>query len=212
VIVCLHGFMDSWRTWDLVRPYLGDVLAPPLPGHLGGRPLAGNFDFATDVERALDEAGLETAHFVGNSLGGYIALLMAQRGRARSVVAFAPAGGGEHEETLALQETGAVPLSKITTRPLPLQAELNLTAALRACDIAPMIANARAHGWPLEPAKIGCPVRIVWGTEDQLLPYPRSAAFYRRSLHADWVELEGVGHAPQLEIPLEAAQLVLGFI
>ena len=92
------------------------------------------------------------------------------------------------------------------------QAELNLTAAVRACDIAPMIANARAHGWPLEPAKIGCPVRIVWGTEDQLLPYPRSAAYYRRSLHADWVELEGVGHAPQLEIPLEAAQLVLGFI
>ena len=75
------------------------MLAPPLPGHLGGRPLAGNFDLATDVERALDEAGLETAHFVGNSLGGYIALLMAQRGRARSVVAFAPAGGGDHADT-----------------------------------------------------------------------------------------------------------------
>jgi pimeloyl-ACP methyl ester carboxylesterase len=212
VIVCLHGFMDSWRTWDLVRPYLGDVLAPPLPGHLGGRALAGDFDFATDVERAMDEAGLETAHFVGNSLGGYLALLMAERGRARSVVAFAPAGGGDHQETLALQETGAVPLSRIVTRPLPPQAEMNLAAAVRACDIAPMIANARVHGWPLDPARIGCPVRIVWGTEDQLLPYPRSAASYRRSLHADWVEIEGVGHAPQLEIPLEAAQLILGFM
>ena len=39
MIVLLHGFMDSWRTWDLVRPYLGDdVLAPALPGHLGGTP------------------------------------------------------------------------------------------------------------------------------------------------------------------------------
>ena len=212
MIVCLHGFMDSWRTWDLVRPYLGDVLTPALAGHLGGRPLSGDFDLAADVERALDEAGLETAHFVGNSLGGYVALLMAERGRARSVVAFAPAGGADHAETLALQETGAVPLSRVVSRPLPPQAETNLIAALRACDVAPLIANAREHGWPLDPAKIGCPVRIVWGTEDQLIPYPRSAAHYRRSLHADWVELEGVGHAPQLEVPLEAAQLILGFM
>jgi pimeloyl-ACP methyl ester carboxylesterase len=28
--------------------------------------------------------------------------------------------------------------------------------------------------------------------------------------HADWVELEGVGHCPQLDVPLETAQLVLG--
>ena len=41
----------------------------------------------------MDEAGFETAHIVGNSLGGYLALLLAERGRARSVVALAPAGG-----------------------------------------------------------------------------------------------------------------------
>jgi hypothetical protein len=28
---------------------------------------------------------------------------------------------------------------------------------------------------------------------------------------ADWVELEGVGHCPQLDVPLEAAELILGF-
>jgi pimeloyl-ACP methyl ester carboxylesterase len=213
VIVCLHGFMDSWHTWDLVRPYLGgDVLAPPLPGHLGGRPLDGDLDLATDIERVLDEAGLETAHFVGNSLGGYLALLMAERGRARSVVAFAPAGGGDHSDTLALQESGAVTLGRVTARPVPPLAALHLAAAVRACDAAPLIANAREHGWPLDPAKIGCPVRIVWGTEDQLLPYPAAAENFRRRLHADWVELEGVGHAPQLEVPLEAAQLIVGFM
>src|SRR5436305_9433606 len=56
----------------------------------------------------MDEAGLDTAHLAGNSLGGYVALQLATRGRARSVVAFAPAGGwarGDHsfEETLRLQ-------------------------------------------------------------------------------------------------------------
>jgi pimeloyl-ACP methyl ester carboxylesterase len=56
-------------------------------------------------------------------------------------------------------------------------------------------------------------VRVVWGTEDRLLPWPRAAERYRRDWlpHADWVELDGVGHAPQLEVPIVAAQLILGF-
>ena len=76
-LVCVHGFTDTWRTWDLVLPMLErhhDVLAPTLPGHAGGPPLAedAGIGAVTDaVERAMDEAGFETAHVVGNSLGGY---------------------------------------------------------------------------------------------------------------------------------------------
>jgi pimeloyl-ACP methyl ester carboxylesterase len=56
-------------------------------------------------------------------------------------------------------------------------------------------------------------VRIVWGTEDQLLPWPTAAVRYREQLfpHADWVVLDGVGHCPQLDVPLETTQLILGF-
>jgi hypothetical protein len=38
-----------------------------------------------------------------------------------------------------------------------------------------------------------------------------AAARYRRDWlpHADWVELEGVGHCPQLDVPLETAELIL---
>ena len=61
--------------------------------------------------------------------------------------------------------------------------------------------------------RITCPVRIVWGTDDRLLPWPSAAARYRDDWlpHADWVELDGVGHCPQLDVPLETAQLILGF-
>ncbi len=100
-VVLLHGFTAAWGIWqpvlaDLVARY--EVIAPTLPGHHGGpdyphdQPIT--FERSTDaVERLLDACGVSTAHFVGNSMGGGIALELAKRGRARSVTALAPAGG-----------------------------------------------------------------------------------------------------------------------
>src|SRR3954453_19570705 len=85
-LVCLHGFTGTWRTWELVLPTLErhhDVLAPTLLGHAGGPPLHGELSDALlpdAIERAMDDAGFETAHIVGNSIGGYVALHLAARG------------------------------------------------------------------------------------------------------------------------------------
>jgi len=38
-MVCRHGFTGSWGVWELVLGQLErhhDVLAPTLPGHVGG--------------------------------------------------------------------------------------------------------------------------------------------------------------------------------
>jgi pimeloyl-ACP methyl ester carboxylesterase len=100
-MVCIHGFTDTWRTWELVLPALErehDVLAPTLTGHAGGprleHPAADALGLLVDgVEQTMDEAGFQRARIVGNSLGGYVALRLAEQGRAESVVALAPAGG-----------------------------------------------------------------------------------------------------------------------
>jgi pimeloyl-ACP methyl ester carboxylesterase len=216
-----------------------------LPGHAGGPPIDGEIThcvMAEAVERAMDDAGVDIAHLAGNSLGAYVALQLAARGRARTVTAFAPAGGWAEGDTssrevLALQATlveqarTAAPHAEailatpegrrratqyLTTRHEHIPAEL-LAHQLRGvagCDAAGrLIDHAHRAGWPLDAERIGCPVRIVWGTEDRLLPWPEAAARYRRDWlpHADWIELEGVGHAPQLDVPLETAQLILGF-
>ena len=249
-LLCLHGFTDTWRTWELVLPALArrhDVLAPTLLGHAGGPPLAGAVDAALlpdAIERAMDDAGFDTAHIAGNSLGGYLALQLAARGRARSVVAFAPAGGwagGDEswKETLDFYPRGC---RSRCGRPVPHADALpgrrekgrrlatlytttnfeHIPAALLAHQmrrrrelrrVVPMVDYARREGYSLEAERIACPVRIVWGTEDKLLPWPSAAARYRTEWlpHADWVELDGIGHCPQLDVPLEAAQLILGF-
>ena len=56
-------------------------------------------------------------------------------------------------------------------------------------------------------------MRLVWGSGDKLLTLPGAAARYRETWlpQAEWVELDGVGHCPQLDVPLEVAELVLGF-
>jgi pimeloyl-ACP methyl ester carboxylesterase len=247
-VVCLHGFLDTWRTWELVLPALErrfDVLAPTLPGHAGGPDVGDTLEpalLADAVERAMDDASFETAHLVGNSLGGYVALQLASRGRARSVVALAPAGGWAAESTswldlLAMQRelhaearaaapyAGAIlatpegrrratALLTVNFEHIPVDLLVHqLLAVTAASDAERMIAHALERGWSLDAARIACPVRIVWGTDDALLPWPSAASRYRTEWlpHADWVLLDGVGHCPQLDVPLETAQLILGF-
>ena len=247
-LVCLHGFTDTWRTWELVLPALGrrhDVLAPTLPGHAGGPPIAGAVDdslLPDAVERAMDEAGFETAHLVGNSLGGFVALQLAARGRATSVVALAPGGGwavgdealgrtmgffstmvgqarsaAAYAEAIAASPEGRRAATRFTTvrfEHLPADLVAHQIAGAAGCTAAlPMIDHVLREGYRLDAERITCPVRIVWGTADRVLPWPSAAARYREEWlpNADWVVLDDVGHCPQLDVPLETAELILGF-
>lgn len=110
-LVLLHGFTATWHNW---RPILADlvtdfeVIAPTLAGHDGGPefPKDGPLTLtqAGDLlERHLDELGVTTAHLAGNSMGGALALELAKRGRARSVVALSPGAGWHPGAPVALQ-------------------------------------------------------------------------------------------------------------
>src|SRR5690606_29670067 len=100
-LVCLHGITDSPRAWDAVTPALAvhhEVRAMALAGHAGGPVLPPGVypsvpALVDDLERRMDRDGITRAHLVGNSLGGLLALHLACRGRAVSVVAFSPGGG-----------------------------------------------------------------------------------------------------------------------
>jgi pimeloyl-ACP methyl ester carboxylesterase len=246
-LVLLHGFTDTWRTWEPVLPALErrfEVFAPTLAGHAGG-PAFADGEVTDDaivaaLESMLDELGWEAPAVAGNSLGGFVALRLAQRGRARSVVAIAPAGGwvpddpaiaatlryframapmvreaAPHAAAIAATPKGR----KRATASYASNADhvsddlvAHLIRGAAACDPEPLLTFAEREGWQTEPERITCPLRFVWGTEDQLLALPDAAARYRLEYpQADWIEIDGAGHCPQLDHPAETAELIAGF-
>jgi pimeloyl-ACP methyl ester carboxylesterase len=242
-LVLLHGFTDTWRTWDLVLEDLErdhDVFAPTLPCHAGGptveRP---SLDALADaVEMAMDDAGLVSAHIVGNSLGGFLALKLATRGRARSVVGLAPAGGWPVDDPLRVKifeffsesharSVRAAPRAReimstaegrrkatqfftVAYEHIPAEFLVHQLIGAANCDVPAVLEYAIDSTWDLDVDAISCPVRIVWCRNDILLPWPLTATRYQQewARDADWVFLDSCGHLPQLDKPADTAKLV----
>jgi pimeloyl-ACP methyl ester carboxylesterase len=249
-VLLLHGFTAHWRTWEPILPDLEtrhEVLAPTLPGHAGGPPLpaggASDTAMVDAVEAVMDEAGWRTAHIVGNSLGGCVAFLLAARGRARSVVALAPAGGWAQgdpafpaalayfrgmqklvrevaphaDRIVATPEGRRRATGDFASNDNHMSSDLikNLMLGAAACDGAAAFMDfAEREGWHLSPSRIRCPVRFIWGGQDQILSLPGAAVRYRSEWFpaAEWCELPGSGHCPQLDHPHETSQLILEWI
>jgi len=85
-IVFLHGFAESREVWtDFTRPFPAGyrLLAPNLPGHGTHRGPVANFTMEAQARYVIDylnEKGCpEPALFVCHSMGGYVALALAER-------------------------------------------------------------------------------------------------------------------------------------
>ena len=176
-LIAIHGFADTWRTWELVLPMLEarhDVLAVTLPGHAGGPQIDRAIDdtvLADGIEAAMDAIGWRDAHLVGNSLGGFVALrggtptgAVDRRARPRRGLA----GGGSLVQDAA----------RATAAPLCVCGALiaHQIRGVGACPSAgELIDHALACGFELDAEAVDCPVRIIWGMQDRLLPYPCAA-------------------------------------
>ena len=83
-ILAVHGITSSHKAWAPLARHLPDVriIAPDLRGRGGSRSLPGPYGMARhadDVAALLDELGVQPCVVVGHSMGGFVAVALADR-------------------------------------------------------------------------------------------------------------------------------------
>ena len=221
-MLLLHPFMMSQNVWKRVAPLIAEtgryeVFAPTMPGHNGGA--RGPFfldsgSLADDVERRMDALGWDTAHIVGNSLGGWVAFELGRRGRARTLTGIAPAGGWSQYTpvkfeivakflagmplwllTLALGERVLrLPLARRLAY-LPVSATADGLSDADLVDIIDDVTHCPAYyqlllksltlPGLLELAESSAPTHLVICEKDRVLPHPRFTRHFTTHLPKD---------------------------
>lgn len=190
------------------------------------------------MEKELDRLGLGAPAIAGNSLGGWIALELARRGRARCVVAIAPAGletPPERAYVIAMNEAMrlrarvATPLGQKLTRRAGPRVAMFTGLRARPWRVRPEEGTAEIRDFgtspgfqptlrwtiglsiPIRLAEIRVPVRLAFGTEDLLLGPYTTPRFALAIPGAELVPLPRVGHVPMRDDPGLVARTILGF-
>ncbi|MGY1636711.1 alpha/beta fold hydrolase [Geodermatophilus sp. SYSU D00742] len=239
-LLLLHGMGSSRRDFSAVLPLLTerfDVVNVDLPGigesaHLEQRPTVAAL---TDtVEHTLDRLGLGQVHVLGNSLGARIALELAVRGRALSVVAISPSGLNIPQERVFQGiGMGMARLAMRTTEPLI--ETVSRSAVGRAALLAPL----KARPWSTSPEealgaregfaesrdfwrtvlwglmldvprgldRVDCPVTLVQGLFDWVAS-GQTVRYLPLVPGSRFSPLLMAGHAPQSDRPATIARIV----
>jgi pyruvate dehydrogenase E2 component (dihydrolipoamide acetyltransferase) len=221
--VLIHGFggdLDSWLFNHEALAANRAVYALDLPGHGGsskhvdgGTPA----EFAQVLEGFLDAVSLPSAHLVGHSMGGAVALefALAHPERCLSLVLVASAGLGpeidgpfidgfisaNRRKDIKPQLDKLFADSRLVGRQL-VESVLQykrldgVEAALRTIAGQFWPGGIQAQIYRNRLSRLSIPIQVIWGAEDCILP-----ASHSRGLHVSVRTeiLPGVGHMVHME-------------
>lgn len=235
-LLLLHGYSDTHRSFDLLRPHLPEsrrVIALTQRGHgRSHKPETGYAiaDFAADIPAFLDALGIERAVLVGHSMGAAVALQAAAAHPSRTaglvlLNAFADFRGNPGVAELYDAVTGfADPVDpefvlefqeSCFNAPIPQRfLDLVISESLR-CP---------AHVWraaiegmlafdPIAAARcVHAPALLLRGELDAFVSDSDLFALRDALPSARTFTLTGIGHTPHWEAPRETAQRFSGFL
>lgn len=192
-------------------------------------------DMVDAAERYLDDRGLDRPHLAGNSMGGYVAIELARRGRAATVCTFAPGGlwasGDGFQERAFSRLRRGVAIGRLSRPMLPvIYKSANLRRLIlrdvvchgdriptaRALEIVDdgsgcdILADLCGADWVIASLNpVPCPITIAWGENERLIPANVQDGIEHIS-QATVTTMPGVGHVPMLEDPELVARTILG--
>ncbi len=220
VLVLLHGAGDQAGTWSRAVPALAasfTLIVPDLAGHGDSEPRTGPID----VPRILDGAeaviqqlaGGKRVTIVGNSLGAWVAMLVAHRHPDWVERVVAVNGGaitGRNEaarvvpKTLAEAREAMTQLRDPGSSPVPDFVLRDVVRRATSGSLARFVASADTMAqWTLDGTlgDLRVPVVLVWGASDQVMPLDYARRMLAELPDARLITLEKCGHVPQQECP-----------
>jgi pimeloyl-ACP methyl ester carboxylesterase len=247
-LIFFHGFSDSADTWRLTLDRLARVdrraVALDLPGFGTADPLSDGAilpQLDAFADAALEQfAPRGGAVVAGNSLGGCVAMRLAERRELAGIVPVAPAGLDMARWFVLLERDPLIRALLASPLPLPgplvrgvvgeayrrfafrrpgqLDSKISKTFASHFRDRDTVRAiHATAQRLlpelrdPFRLEQIDCPVLLVWGRQD-LLVFQTGADRVIDSVEDARLEvIEDCGHCPQVECPARFSELLLKF-
>lgn len=223
-LVFLHGAGDQAGTWaPVVHAFAGQyrLLILDLPGHGESEPHEGPLSLGTMVEGlsgVLNRKADQPVILVGNSMGGWLALLCA-RERPEQVARVVIVNGGPLSPDLLV-----APRTDLSLMPADREAARRLMNALRdpssppvpdfiLDDIARRAGTGPISRMPTSPGEylkyllmgqlgeIATPVEILWGESDQLLRLDYAQRLDMALAASRLTQIPKCGHIPHLECP-----------
>jgi pimeloyl-ACP methyl ester carboxylesterase len=243
-IVLIHCFTCAINYWDGMIPLLARqhrVVAIDLLGHGGSEKPSSGYSVKHQAElvaEALGKLGVRDAEVVGHSLGGAVAVALAQQSPQLVNRVFIVDTPPTHEEG----DLGLV--AKLGFAPVIGEAFWRIKpdfAVKKGLEVAfapgfdvpdEFVENVdrmtfsayddSASGFddytkeePLDQrmAETGKPLMVIMGAEEQIINEPaKRLAEYRATVPGATTKLiEGAGHSPNVEKPAQTAALVLAF-
>lgn len=237
-VLFLHGFPLDHTMWDGARQALDasyDCVAPDLRGFGLSRADVGSVltmeAHAHDAARVVGRLGLGRVHVVGLSMGGYVALALAELHPEllRSLTLVDSRAGDDGDEGRARRDAaadrllehgrGAFAREMLAKLVAPGASREVRAALLTTMEATPYETIAAAlMGMKARPDRthvlrsLGAPFLAVCGEQDAITPPPMSRAMAEVHPSGEVAVLPGAGHMSPMERPAEFAAILARFL
>jgi pimeloyl-ACP methyl ester carboxylesterase len=232
-VVLLHGFTDSWRSFERLFAPLSarfQLFALDQRGH-GGSQAGASYaigDFADDAIAFIESLGSEPVHLIGHSLGAIVAQRVAEARpdllASLILISAAPSAGG-HAGLMEMRGDLASFATRVPRdyarafqagtahRPIaPAQLDIFVDESMKlSLDTWRRTVDGLLGDTALS-RPISVPTLSIWGVRDAVFDAQAQEALARKIPGLVAAHYEEVGHAPHWEAPARVARDIERFI